>query len=89
MSKKKAGPGTQDDEETLSYEAVIERLEGLVEQLESGDLPLEAQIQAFETGMKLVRRGQSLLDAAERKVELLLNEAGETEPFEPAAPAEG
>ncbi len=85
MSKRKT---RSTEEEAPSYEAVVERLEALVTKLEEGDLPLEAQIAAFEEGMKLVRRGQALLDAAERKVEVLLDESGETAPFEAGAASE-
>ena len=79
MSKKKQEEGG----DALPYEEVIERLEGLVEKLETGELSLDDQIHTFEEGIRLVRRGQTLLDEAERRVEILLNTEGEeTAPFE-------
>lgn len=67
--------------EEAPYEQVMERLTATVEALERGDLTLEEQIRRFEEGVRLVRRGQALLDAAERKVEVLL-QGDATAPFE-------
>ncbi|MFW6369564.1 MAG: exodeoxyribonuclease VII small subunit [Myxococcota bacterium] len=66
-----------EQDETVSvdeapYEKVMELLCETVEALERGDLSLEEQIRRFEEGVRLVRRGQALLDQAERKVEILL-----------------
>jgi len=59
-------------EEGLPYEQVVEKLEEMVSLLERGELGLDAQLQAFESGMGLLRRGQALLDKAESRVEELL-----------------
>src|SRR5215472_8929320 len=58
------------------FEDILARLRGLVERLEGGNLPLEESLRAFEEGMELCRRGTSILDGAEKKVELLLGNAG-------------
>ena len=50
--------------------------EAIVEELESGDLPLEKAMQKFEQGVKLTRSCQSALRDAEQKVEILLKSAG-------------
>ncbi len=67
------------------FEEILGRLRGLVERLESGNLPLEESLRAFEEGMELCRRGTVILDGAEKKVELLLAGAGGTRsvPFDP------
>ena len=62
--------------ETARFEEILVRLRGLVERLESGNLPLEESLRAFEEGMELCRRGTTILDGAEKKVELLLGNAG-------------
>ena len=62
--------------ETARFEEILARLRGLVERLESGNLPLEESLHAFEEGMDLCRRGTAILDGAEKKVELLLGNAG-------------
>ena len=62
--------------ETARFEDILGRLRGLVERLEGGNLPLEESLRAFEEGMDLCRRGTAILDGAEKKVELLLGNAG-------------
>jgi exodeoxyribonuclease VII small subunit len=66
------------------FEETLGALENIVAQLESGELPLERALDLFEQGVSLTRNCQSQLEAAERKVELLLRERGEvkTVPFE-------
>ncbi len=64
-------------EQEQNFEASLASLERIVAQLESGDLPLERALELFEEGVGLARRCQSQLEAAERKVEMLLRERGE------------
>ncbi len=59
------------------FESAIAELEALVERLESGDLPLEDSLQAFERGVALTRTCQSALKEAEQKVEILLKRSGQ------------
>lgn len=56
----------------VHFEATIAELGQIVEQLERGDLPLEQSLDLFERGMKLSKEAQSRLDAAEKRVEMLL-----------------
>jgi len=67
----------------LSFEEAIERLENIVDKLESGDVPLEAAIELFQEGMKLSQLCGGKLEQIERKIEVLIEtEAGfETKPF--------
>ncbi len=65
------------------FEDLLGRLRGLVDRLESGNLPLEDSLKAFEEGMELCKRGAGILDGAEKKVETLLGGASAaTAPFE-------
>ena len=57
--------------DSVSFEAAMERLTRIVEQLESGELPLEQSLRLFEEGVALSRRASDLLGQAERKVEIL------------------
>jgi exodeoxyribonuclease VII small subunit len=57
-------------------EKALNELEQLVEELESGELPLEKAMQKFEEGIKLTRSCQAALKDAEQKVEILLESAG-------------
>jgi exodeoxyribonuclease VII small subunit len=54
------------------FETALEELEGVVEQLESGELSLEEALAAFEKGVGLVKYCNQKLADAERKVELLV-----------------
>ena len=61
---------------SFNLEKSLQDLEKLVEELESGDLPLEKAMKKFETGIKLTRGCQAALKDAEQKVEILLKSAG-------------
>ena len=60
----------------FNLEKSLAELEELVEELESGDLPLEKAMKKFEDGIKLTRGCQTALKEAEQKVEILLQSAG-------------
>ena len=60
----------------INLEKSLADLENLVEELESGDLPLETAMKKFEEGIKLTRGCQTALKDAEQKVEILLKSAG-------------
>jgi len=63
-------------EKKFNLEKSLADLEELVEELESGDLPLEKALKKFEEGIKLTRGCQTALKEAEQKVEILLKSAG-------------
>ena len=69
------------ESDALSFEQVLEKLEGVVTELERGELPLEQALAAFERGVMLSRKGASLLDDAERRIEVLLGQGEATEPL--------
>ncbi|MBT8091205.1 MAG: exodeoxyribonuclease VII small subunit [Gammaproteobacteria bacterium] len=60
----------------FNLEKSLADLEELVDELESGDLPLEKAMKKFEEGIKLTRGCQTALKEAEQKVEILLQSAG-------------
>lgn len=60
----------------FNLEKSLADLEALVEELESGDLPLDKAMKKFEEGIKLTRGCQAALKEAEQKVEILLKTAG-------------
>ncbi len=63
----------------INLEKSLADLEELVEELESGDLPLETAMKKFEEGIKLTRGCQTALKDAEQKVQILLKSAGTEE----------
>ncbi len=63
------------------FDEILLRLRGVVEKLEGGNLSLEDSLKFFEEGIGLCRRGATILDSAERKVEMLLGgSSGDTGP---------
>jgi exodeoxyribonuclease VII small subunit len=58
-------------EQKLTFEQALEKLESIVERLESGEISLDESIEAFEEGQKLVRFCLEKLQTAEKKVKKL------------------
>jgi exodeoxyribonuclease VII small subunit len=62
----------------LPFEEALQKLESIVETMESGDLPLETLLARFEEGTRLVKTCQAKLEEAELKISKLeKNAAGE------------
>ena len=76
------------NKESFNLEKALADLESLVEELESGDLPLDKAMKKFEEGIKLTRGCQAALKEAEQKVEILMKSAGGEESLEEFAPDE-
>ncbi|MSR11644.1 MAG: exodeoxyribonuclease VII small subunit [Gammaproteobacteria bacterium] len=66
----------------FDFENALEQLEALVTAMEAGELSLEESLHAFEKGIKLTRECQTALKQAEQKVQVLINENGDTEPLD-------
>jgi len=62
---------TKPREPELNFEGAMDRLEKIVEQMESGKLPLEDLIVRYEEGMNLVKICQERLANAEQKIEII------------------
>lgn len=58
------------------FEKKLTDLESIVQRLEQGDLPLEESVRLFEEGMKLSDDCKKELDAAEGRVQLLIDQGG-------------
>ena len=62
----------------IPFEEALQKLEALVEAMESGDLPLESLLARYEEGVKLTKICQDKLAEAELKIQQLeKNAAGE------------
>ncbi|GIW98588.1 MAG: hypothetical protein KatS3mg111_1921 [Pirellulaceae bacterium] len=78
MAKKKrveqdetTGLEPQEAVEELPFEAALQRLEEIVGQLESGDVPLDEALREYALAVKLIRRCHQVLDQAEHQIEML------------------
>lgn len=65
------------------FETALANLEELVLRMESGELSLEDSLQAFEKGIALTRQCQEALSKAEQRVQILLEQNGQSvaQPF--------
>ena len=57
-----------------TFEKAMKKLEQIVQELESGDLPLEKAITKFEEGVKLSKFCSNKLDETEKKVTILMQD---------------
>ncbi len=58
----------------ISFEKSLKQLEQIVQELESGDLPLEKAIKKFEEGVQLSKFCSKKLDETEKKITILLQD---------------
>ena len=67
-----------------NFEKALNKLEKIVEELENGDLPLDEALKKYEEGVKLAGFCSKKLEAAQKKVEILIKSGkngAELEPF--------
>lgn len=57
----------------MSFEKNMENLEKIVQELENGDLNLDDSIKKFEEGMKISKECNKILEDAEKKITVLIN----------------
>lgn len=62
--------------DTLSFEEALKELQGIVEKLEKGEGRLEEAVADYERGAALRRHCETLLTAAEQKVQAIVEGAG-------------
>ena len=57
-----------------TFEKAMKQLEQIVQELETGDLPLEKALKKFEEGIQLSRFCSQKLDETEKKITILLKD---------------
>lgn len=87
MAEQEAGTqerdGSSDNYRELEFENALQRLEKIVTEMESGELPLKKNMEHFEEGMKLVKHCQEKLGETEKKIEVLINKNRENPEWKP------
>ncbi|MFQ5457258.1 MAG: exodeoxyribonuclease VII small subunit [Myxococcota bacterium] len=58
------------------FEDALRKLEGIVERLEDGEIPLEDALKLYEDGVRLSRLCEKKLEEAEKKIETLSQGSG-------------
>ena len=68
----------------MNFEENVEQLEKVVQELENGNLNLEDSIKTFEEGMTISKKCKEILEAAEKKITVLIkkDDGVEEEDFE-------
>ena len=83
---------TGEPDEELSFEAQLERLQAISEELEDGRLPLREAVTQYEEAVRLIASCEGYLKGAEQRIEQLVavDEAGneETVPFDAESSAQ-
>jgi exodeoxyribonuclease VII small subunit len=69
---------SDDAQQAPSFEASLDDLERVVQELEKGELPLEKSLELFERGMKLSVDCKKQLEDAEMRVEILMKRGSKT-----------
>lgn len=57
-----------------TFESSMKKLEQIVQEMESGDLPLEKSLTKFEEGVKLSKFCSDKLDEVEKKITMLMKD---------------
>ncbi|MFD2387125.1 exodeoxyribonuclease VII small subunit [Enterococcus rivorum] len=65
-----------------TFEESLNELEGIVQRLERGDVPLEEALVAFQEGVALSKQCQDTLEKAEKTLTKMMTENNEEVPFE-------
>ena len=71
---------TAETEKEMNLEESFEKLDEMLNELESPDISLEESFQVYQEGMRLIRQCNETIDRVEKSV-LKLNENGELEEF--------
>ncbi len=58
-----------------TFEMAMKQLEQIVQDLESGDMPLEKAIKKFEEGIKVSKYCSEKLDESEKRITLLMRDS--------------
>jgi len=67
----------------MKFEEALKKLGKIVEDLESGQIPLEESLKKYEEGMKLAKFCMETLARMEKKIEILRNKSDGSRVREP------
>ena len=62
--------------ENMKFEEAMQQLEKITSELEKGDLDLDTSLTKFEEGMKLSKKCNEILQNAEKKITILIEQDG-------------
>ncbi len=70
----------KNEQPAITFEAAIARLEEIVGQMESDQMPLDALLDRYEEGNKLITVCQEKLKSAEQRIEMVARKSAPAEP---------
>lgn len=59
-------------EDKITFEESMKNLEAIVTELEKGELSLDESVEKFEEGIKISKECNNILESAEKKISILL-----------------
>ena len=65
-----------------TFETAMKQLEQIVQDLETGDMPLEKAIKKFEEGIQISKYCSGKLDESEKRITLLMRDSDGKKVFE-------
>ncbi len=90
MPRKTIAPAAKQPEALPEdFDACMAEIEAMIEAIESGEIGLEAQLSAYERGIKLLSACRTMLDAAETRVQVIDAELRRLEDASQAADEDG
>ena len=60
--------------EDINFEEAMKQLEEIANKLEQNDLDLDKSVEFFEEGMKLSKKCSNILENAEKRITILIND---------------
>ncbi len=67
----------EEKKEEMKFEEAMNKLEEIAKELENGELTLDESVSKFEEGMKLSKKCNKILNEAEKKINLLIDNGEE------------
>ncbi len=61
-------------EKDINFEEAMKKLEEIANELEKNDLDLDKAVEKFEEGMKLSKKCSEILENAEKRITILIND---------------
>lgn len=65
------------EKEDVNFEEAMKQLEEIANQLEKNDLDLDKSVEKFEEGMKLSKKCSDMLENAEKRITILINDGND------------
>ncbi len=67
------GIENMENENNMNFEEAMKKLEEIATELEKNDLDLDTSVSKFEEGMKLSKQCSAMLEGAEKRISILIN----------------